>query len=242
MAPRGHRRSVVPGWLRGVAGLLIAFAIIDYLVLPRLAGAEKSLHLLAEIRPGWVVAGVVFEAASLVCYLLFTRSLLRDRGVSFSRMLRSDLTGFGVSHVVPGGGAGATALRFRLLVTSGATATQVTAAIAAEGVGTWLALALVLWVTLIPAIFVLGASSLLLTLFLVGAVIVVCGAAAVRERSRLAKPAARLLQFALRRFPARVRPWLAGVAVRLRGLVSDPARWRPLCRSPPAGSALSRAC
>jgi uncharacterized membrane protein YbhN (UPF0104 family) len=152
-----------------VAGLLLAFAVVDYLVLPRLAGTEKSLHLLAEIRPGWVVAGVVFEAASLVCYSLFTRSLLRDSGVSFSRMLRSDLTGFGVGHVVPGGGAGATALRFRLLVTSGATATQVTAAIAAEGAGTWLALALVLWVTLIPAMFVLGASSLLLTLFLVGA-------------------------------------------------------------------------
>ena len=45
------------------------------------------------------------EAASLVSYSLMTRSLLPQNRSRFSWLLRSDLTGLGVSHLLPGGGA-----------------------------------------------------------------------------------------------------------------------------------------
>ncbi|WP_328325717.1 hypothetical protein OHA70_36245 [Kribbella sp. NBC_00382] len=83
--PRSSRRrpATVWGWLRRVVGLLVMVALVDYLVLPRMAGTEQSLRLLREVDPWWVVAG---------------------------------------------GGATATALRYRLLVSGGAAPADVTAA------------------------------------------------------------------------------------------------------------------
>jgi len=56
----------------------------------------------------------------LVSYSLLTRSLLADRRPSFSWLLRSDLTGLGLSHVLPAGAATAGALRYKLLRQGGA--------------------------------------------------------------------------------------------------------------------------
>jgi len=208
-------------WLRSAAGLLVLVAVIDYFVLPKLAGTQKSLHLLGEIRPWWVALGILLEGASLVCYSLFTRSVLRASPLRFSWILRSDLTGYGASHVVPGGGATATALRFRLLTSGGASVKHVSAAIAAEGVGAALSLAAVFWLALIPAVMLYGPKSLYLVVLLVGASIAVCAVVAVHERSRLARPASQVLRFVLRRLPRRVRPRVQAIADQLRALLSD---------------------
>lgn len=208
-------------WLRSAAGLLVLIAVVDYFVLPKLAGTQQSLDLLGEIRPWWVAVGILLESASLVCYSLFTRSVLRNSPLRFSWILRSDLTGFGVSHVVPGGGATATALRFRLLVSGGASVKDVTAAITAEGVGAWLSLAAVFWVALIPAVVLYGPTALYLIILLSGAAIALCAAVAIRERSRLAEPAKRAFRFALHRFPRRLRPRVQAVANQLKTLLTD---------------------
>ncbi|MFI6674285.1 lysylphosphatidylglycerol synthase domain-containing protein [Kribbella sp. NPDC050470] len=218
LTPAEPRRTW-PALLRSAATFLILVVLIRYVVFPKLAGAEDSLHLLAEIRPGWVVLGVGLEAFSLLCYSLFTRALLRTSPIRFSWILRSDLTGFGASHVLPGGGATATAIRFRLLVSGGARTPEVTAAVAAEGVGTWLALVLVAWVSA-GAALLLDATAAYLVAFLVGTVAIACGLLAVRERSAVERLAGRLLRWTLHRLPQRVRPWTASVALRLR----DPAR------------------
>ena len=220
--PRPARRgSTALAYLRSAAGLLVLIAVVDYFVLPTLAGARQSLHLLGEVRPWWVVLGILLEAASLVCYSLFTRSVLRSSPLRFGWILRSDLTGFGVSHVVPGGGATATALRFRLLVSGGASVDDVTAAIAAEGVGASLSLAVLLWVTLIPAVLLFGPTALYLIVLLVGALIALCAVVAIRERSRLARPAKRLLRFVLHRLPRRLQPHVQATADQLRDLLTD---------------------
>jgi uncharacterized protein (TIRG00374 family) len=179
------------------------------------------LHLLGEIRPWWVAIGILLEAASLVCYSLFTRSVLRDSPLRFGWILRSDLTGFGVSHVVPGGGATATALRFRLLVSGGARVEDVTAAIAAEGVGAWLSLAAIFWFALIPAVLLYGPTALYVIVLLIGALLTICAAVAIRERSRLARPAKQVLRFIFHRLPRRLRPWVQATAGQLRNLVTD---------------------
>ncbi|TCN29629.1 hypothetical protein EV644_13816 [Kribbella orskensis] len=222
LAPRPVRTgSPLFAWLRSAAGLLVLIAVVDYFVLPQLAGTQESLHLLGQIRPWWVAVGIVLEAASLVCYSLFTRSVLRSSPLQFGWILRSDLTGFGVSHVVPGGGATATALRFRLLVSGGASVDDVTAAIAAEGVGAWLALAVIFWVALIPAVLLYGPTALYVTVLLIGVLLAVFAAVAVRERSRLAGPAKRVLRFALHRLPRRLQPRVRAIADQLRDLLTE---------------------
>jgi uncharacterized protein (TIRG00374 family) len=216
-----RRRKPVFGWLRSAAGLLVLVAVIDYLVLPKLAGTQQSLSLLGAVRPLWVVVAVLLEALSLLTYSMFSRSLLRESPLRFGRLLRCDLTGFGASHLIPGGGAAATALRYRLLVTSGAAPADVTAAIAAEGVGTAVALAAILWITLIPAALIYGPSVLYVTVLAIGGLLAVCGVIATVERSRLARPAAQALRFFLRRLPRRLRPHVLAMAIQLRDLLED---------------------
>ena len=45
-------------------------------MVPELVGASKDLYLLGQLNAGWLVAGVVVEAASLFCYGLLTQALL----------------------------------------------------------------------------------------------------------------------------------------------------------------------
>jgi len=200
--------------------LVLLVALIEYVVLPTLAPARDSLDRVTRLGPLWIVAAVALEAASLVSYSLVTRALLGGSRVRFSWILRSDVTGYGVSHVVPGGAATATALRFRLLQSGGARTTDITATITAEAIGSYLALLLIAWLTSIPALFLRDATPAYLAMFLIGLVAIAAGVLAVRERSALERFGARLLRVLLRRLPRRVRPWVTSVALRLRDLVA----------------------
>lgn len=219
--PARRRRSSLADWAPSVVGLLVLIAVIDYVVLPRMAGSEQTLQLLKQVQPGWVVAGIVLEALSMVSYSLITRSVITEYPPSFSWLLRSDLTGYGLGRVVPGGGATATALRYRLLVTGGARPESVTAAIAAQGIGCAVALSAILWITLIPAVVYYGPNAPYVVVWFVGALLAVCGVVAAHERSRLATPARRALCIVLERLPRRWRPRVSAVAVQLLHLLAD---------------------
>lgn len=224
--PRGRtvvRRTVttVLAWLRSAAGLLILIAVVDYVVLPRMAGTEQSFRLLRDVDPWWVGAGIALEAISLVSYSLSTRSVLRRRPPGFGWLLRSDLTGYGIGHIVPGGGATTTALRYRLLVSGGAAPTDVAAAIAVQGVGCAVALAVVLWVALIPGLLFTGLTAPYLIIWLIGVVLAACGVIAIRRPSRMAAGAATVLGFGLSRLPRRWRSRARELAIHLRDLLSD---------------------
>ncbi|TWD84607.1 hypothetical protein FB561_5801 [Kribbella amoyensis] len=218
-APWG-RRSQLRLW--SVLALLTLLALIAYFGPSRFAEARAALHRVGTMQPAWVALAIVLEACSLVCYSLFTRALLRPRDPRFSWILRSDLTGYGVSHVVPGGGATAAAIRFRLLTVGGARPTDVTATIAAEGVGTWLALVLIAWLTTIPAIVFHDAAGAYLVVFGIGLVLGVGGIFAARERTALERLSARLLRSSTQRLPRRARSGIKAVAVRLRDFLADP--------------------
>jgi uncharacterized membrane protein YbhN (UPF0104 family) len=213
-----------PDWYRRVwaaVSLVLLVALVEYVVLPRLAPARDSLDRVTHLDPLWIVAAIVLETASLVSYSLFSRALLGGSRVRFSWILRSDVTGYGVSHVVPGGAATATALRFRLLLTGGARTTDITATITAEAIGSYLALLLIAWLTSVPALFVRDATPAYLAMFLAGLVAIAAGVLAVRERSAVDRLAAHLLRVTLRRLPRRMRPWVESVALRLRDLLAD---------------------
>jgi hypothetical protein len=53
-------------WLRRGVTVLVSLAVLEYLVLPQVAGTRRALEVLGELRPGWVVAGVALEILSLV--------------------------------------------------------------------------------------------------------------------------------------------------------------------------------
>jgi hypothetical protein len=46
-------RASVVRWLVRGASVLVSVAVIDYLVLPQLAGTRKALHLLGSMHPWW---------------------------------------------------------------------------------------------------------------------------------------------------------------------------------------------
>jgi uncharacterized protein (TIRG00374 family) len=144
------------GWVRRGAAVLLFLAVLEYLVLPQIAGTRKALDTLLALQPGWLLLGVALEVASLVGFSLLTRSVLPDQRPSYSWILRSDITGLGVSHVVPAGAAAAGTLRYRLLREGGAPAEDVVVGLAVQGVGSMLALVAMLWVVLVASIPLIG--------------------------------------------------------------------------------------
>src|SRR3954465_14630441 len=100
------RRMRAPRWLRRGAGLVAALLVLEYLVLPQIAGARHALHLLTGVQPAYLGLAVALEAASLVTYAALTRVVIpRETRPSLWTALRIDLTTLGVSHVLPGGAA-----------------------------------------------------------------------------------------------------------------------------------------
>jgi hypothetical protein len=132
------------------------FLILEYLVLPQLAGARKSLNLLGKINIAYVIAGVVLEAAALVSYSQLTHTVLHREGPRRSRLLRINLSSLAVSHIMPGGTAPGTAVAFRLLTQSGVSGADAGFALAMQGVGSALVLNSILWSALLVSIFLHG--------------------------------------------------------------------------------------
>jgi uncharacterized protein (TIRG00374 family) len=193
-------------WVRRVGAVLITLAVIDYLVLPQIAGTRKDFHLLDEIRPWWVVLGVGLEALSLVCYSLLTQSLLPKRRPTFPWLIRSDLTALGLSHVLPGGSASSSAVRFRLLHEGGAAPGDTAVALAVEAIGSTMALVAVFWVALLVSIPVVGFNTLYLVSAGIGAVLVAGVVVGFVQLSHHEAPGAELLGRLTPHLPRRVRP------------------------------------
>ncbi len=132
------RRLVRGGLLVGSIGLAL------HLVLPQIPGIERSLRLVIETNHPLVAAALLAELASEVCYAeLLGRSvgvLPRSRTSRSSRgperwfMLRLTVTGYGAAHVLPGGGAAATAVAYGALRRQGYNSESVGLALAAVSV------------------------------------------------------------------------------------------------------------
>ncbi|MET0930738.1 MAG: lysylphosphatidylglycerol synthase transmembrane domain-containing protein [Aeromicrobium sp.] len=99
---------------------MIIVLLVEYVVLPQLVGARHDVALLRSAVIWMLPIGLALEVASLLSYSRLSRAVLDPhRRPTFWTLLRVDLTGLGVSHVMPGGGAATVALRYRLLVTAG---------------------------------------------------------------------------------------------------------------------------
>lgn len=197
---RGLRgRLPRPVWT--VGRLLILALLVEYLVVPQLAGPRKVVHLLADVNPLLLLAGVVLEAAALLAYGKLTRAVLPgSERIRFSTIFRIELTTLSVSHCAPGGSAAGTALGYRLLTQFGAQPGDAGFALGVQGVGSAMVLNVILWIALIVSIPVWGFSAVYLLAAAVGALLLIATAAGV---------------FALTRGEARTGAFLEGLAGRV---------------------------
>lgn len=217
------------GWLRRGATLPVGLLILDYLVLPQIAGTETALRLLHGVNPWLLSVAIMPEIASLTSYSLLTRSLLPQNQSRFSWLMRSDLTGLGVSHLLPGGGATANALRYRLLHEGGANAEDAAVGVGV-GVGVQAVLSIVVlgaltWVALVCSIPFFGPSPLYVTFALVGALTLAGITFALvgyqRPQAGVLGWAHQLIARLPRRFRLRLERWAGLAADQLRQLLAD---------------------
>jgi len=123
-------------WAVQVGALAVLAVVVVFLVVPQMRTAVGYLGVLGRPRTGWVVLGIALEAASFVAYGLLTRSLLPERGrPSWHWLLRLDVLGAGLTHILPGGGATASGLRFKLLKDNGVAGTDAALASVVQGLG-----------------------------------------------------------------------------------------------------------
>jgi putative heme transporter len=221
--------SGLPRSVRRIVFALVLLLVLEYLVLPQIAGARRSLGLLADVNLRYVLAGLVLEAASLVAYAQLTRGVLPRTGApNLWTLLRIQLSTLAVSHVVPGGAAAGGGLGYRLLTGAGVSGSDAGFALATQSIGSAVVLNAILWLGLAVSIPIRGFNPLYATAAIVGVVVVGAFSFAVLALTRGEERAVRVLRAVARRVPFldedRIHRLVHQIAARLRTLTAD----RPL--------------
>ena len=197
----GSWRSKVPAWLRHGVVIFLLLLIVEYLVIPELVGAKKDLHLLNQLNVGWLAAGIVLEAASLLCYALLSRSLLLGTRPGLFRLVRIVLATTGVAHVIPGGAAGGAAAGYQLLTSNGVEGSDAGFALATEAIGSAIVLNVLLWLSLLVSIPLAGLHPVYVAAALLGLLALFGAAALVYTFTRGEERAVRFVRAVGRRIP-----------------------------------------
>lgn len=193
----GVARPRLPRSIRRVVIVLVALVVVEYLVLPQIAGARKSLDLLASVSVPYLLLGVLLEALAIGAYAKLTQAVLPVAGrPDLSTLLRIDLSTMAASHIVPGGSAAGAGLGYRLLTGAGVRGTDAGFALATQGLGSALVLNLLLWLGLLISIPRRGFNPLYGTAAVIGALLITSFALAVvlltRGEDRVARVVCRL--------------------------------------------------
>ena len=150
----GPRRRRVPRSIKRVIGLLVAFALLEYIVVPKLTAERGHLDLLAHINLGYVAAGLALEAGSLLAYALLTRAIIEQfrPPPRLLRLMQIDMSTLALTRVLPGGSAAGTGLGYRLLTATGLDKTETGLTLAVQSIGSAVILNSLLWVGLVLSI------------------------------------------------------------------------------------------
>ncbi|MDP9027515.1 MAG: flippase-like domain-containing protein [Actinomycetota bacterium] len=101
-----------------VVRLLLAAAVVGLVVwlvlVPEFGAARDDFGRLGRLPPTLVALAAVLEVASLLSYSVMTSTVLRTPRLPYRRLLAIDLADLAANHTLPGGGATAGAIRYRL--------------------------------------------------------------------------------------------------------------------------------
>lgn len=213
--------------MRRVAAWLAVLLVVEYLVLPQIAGSRKAIDTLVQVDPVYLLAGLGLEAAAIVAYASLTRSILpKGRAPSRLTLVRIQLATLSLSHCVPGGTVGGSSLGYRLMTGAGVDGTDAAFALATQGLGSALVLNAILWVALVISIPFDGFNPLYVTVAALGAVLIGAFALLVLSLTRGETRSADLLGRVADRLPlvdgAAVTRVVHGLARRLQELARDP--------------------
>ena len=132
------------------AGCLVF--VFEYLVLPQFASARQNLHLLALLNPFLVGLAVLLEIANIYAYVELTRTVLYPYAPSRWNILRVNLAGLAIGHVVPGGAAPSGALAYRIFSELDVPKETSAFGLAAQGAGSAVVLNILFWIALVISI------------------------------------------------------------------------------------------
>ncbi|MGC8463946.1 MAG: lysylphosphatidylglycerol synthase transmembrane domain-containing protein [Acidimicrobiales bacterium] len=130
-------------------GFVVLFLFAFYVVVPLVASHRSEIAALGHVNAGYLVAGVVLEAAALVAYAQLTYAVLPTPGPRRERLLRINLSTLALSHVSPGGTAPGAALGYRLLTQSGMTGADAGFTLGTQGIGSAVVLNVLFWLALV---------------------------------------------------------------------------------------------
>ncbi len=199
--------------------------VVEYLVLPQIAGVNKDLHLLSHVNWWYALLGVALEVASLLSYSALTRSVLPRGSAKLSRLFRIELSSQAVNHVLPGGTAAGTGIAYRLITGGGVSGADAGFALATEGIGSAVVLNVILWLALLVSISVQGFNAIYITAAGVGVVLFAAFGALIVALTRGAARSAKILAAIARRLPfvkaEAVTNLVNRLALRLRELGRD---------------------
>ena len=224
------RRPHLPGWVRHGLVVFLALLLVEYLVIPELVGASKNLHLLKGVNLGWLAAGIVFEAAAILCYALLTRTLLRGQAPPLSTLVRIVLATTGISHVIPGGAAGGAGLGYQQLTQHGVEGADAGVALATQAIGSAVVLNAMLWLSLIVSIPLAGLHPIYLAAAVVGLLGLFATAALFYTFTRGEQAAVRFVRAVGRRIPRLSEDRLTRLLGQVRGSMTTLASDRDLLK------------
>ena len=216
-------RGLLPKPIWRIGKLLVVALIVEYLVLPQIAGTRQAAHLLSQVNPLLLLVGFALEAAAIAAYAQLTRTVLPgDDRPSYFTVLRIQVTTLSVSHCVPGGTYAGTPIGYRLLAQSGVKRSDVGFALGLAGIGSALVLNVILWVALIVSIPVWGFSPVYLAAAAVGVLLLGAFIGLIAVFTRGEQRAGSALERAAARLPfvdgAALRRSFESIALRVREL------------------------
>lgn len=223
---RASWRTRIPKPLRHGLTLFLVALVVEYLVVPELVGASHHLSILSQLNIGWLIAGVVLEAGALFCYSLLTKSLLPPDAPGLWTLLRIDLSGNAISHVVPGGSAASAGLGYRLTTSYGVEGRTAAFAMATQGMGSAIVLNVLLWCALVVSIPLAGFHPIYVVVALVGMLAILLIGAIVFAFTRGEEHAVRLVRTIGDRIPlvggSRLERLVRHLSASLRQLAKQP--------------------
>src|SRR5664280_714980 len=224
-APATKRRFAMPREIRIILSVGILVFVFEVFVLPQFASARKSLQLLSHLNPLLVTLAVLFEIAAIYSYVELTRTVLYPYSPGRYNLLRVNLAGLAISHVVPGGTAPAGALSYRIFNELGVPKETNAFGLATQGSGSAVVLNIIFWFALVISIPLRGFNPAYGFAALAGIFLMAAFFGTILLITRGQRQAANWLRWLARRIPVldpeKVTRLLAKVADRITMLVNN---------------------